>query len=226
VKKDIENMMEEGVELIVAAFQDELGANRALDELKIMSRDQQFDVQNAAILRKDEQGKLHIKETADMGSGKGTVIGGSIGAAIGVVAGAALVAPIAVGALIGGLSAKAKDAGFKDERRRRIGESLKPGSSAVIAVTGPMPVDQFRRSLEAAGADLITETLSAELAEQLEAGHDVAYSAMMTQGAFVATHIGGDKDEIDGEVIIDTSESLTDVQFVATKDGIQVRSKT
>jgi uncharacterized membrane protein len=219
-------MMEEGIELIVAAFQDELGADRALDELKIMSRDQQFDVQDAAILRKDELGKLHIKETADMGSGKGAVFGGSVGAAIGVIAGAAPVAPVAVGALIGGLSAKAKDAGLKDERLRRIGESLKPGSSALIAVTDLMPVDQFLRSLEAPGADLITETLSAELTKQLEAGHDVAYSAMMTQGAFVAAHIGGDKDEIDGQVIIDTGESFTDVQFVATKEGIQVRSKT
>jgi uncharacterized membrane protein len=219
-------MIEDGVELIVAAFQDEKGADRALDELRIMSKDQQFQVQNAAVIRKDERGKLHIKETADMGSGQGATMGGSLGAAIGVVAGTALVAPAAVGALIGGLSAKAKDAGFKDERLRRIGESLTPGSSALIAVTGPMSVDQFRHSMEAAGADLITETLSAELAAELEAGHDVAYSALMTQGAFVATRIEGDAEEIDGEVVIDTSEAVTDAQFVATKDGIQVRAVT
>ena len=38
-------------------------------------------IENAAVLRRDEKNKLHIKETGDWGGGKGAVAGGAIGAA-------------------------------------------------------------------------------------------------------------------------------------------------
>ncbi len=100
------------VEVIVAAFQDEKAAKSALKELKQASNDGLIKIENAAVLRKDEKGKLHIKETHDMGGGKGAVLGGVGGAAIGLVAGAALAAPVVVGALVGGLVAKLRDFGL------------------------------------------------------------------------------------------------------------------
>jgi len=94
------------VQLIVAAFQDEKSADMALKELKQARREKLIGIQNAAVIRKDEKGKLHIKETADMGGGKGAALGGVTGAAIGLLAGPALWVPAAVGALVGGLAAK------------------------------------------------------------------------------------------------------------------------
>ena len=66
---------------------------------------------------KDDKGKLHIKETADMGGGKGATIGGVAGGVIGAIAGAALAGPVLVGALVGGLAAKLKDSGFDNDRK-------------------------------------------------------------------------------------------------------------
>ena len=127
-------MSEVPVELIVAAFQDEKSANQALKELKQAQRQHLIKIENAAVLRKDQKGKLHIKETHDMGGGKGAALGGVAGAAIGLIAGPALVVPVAAGALIGGLAAKLRDSGFEDGRLKQLGEGLTPGSSAIVAV--------------------------------------------------------------------------------------------
>src|SRR5512134_3171918 len=127
-------MSEVPIQLIVAAFKDEKSAKEALKALKQAQKEKLIKIDNAAVLRKDEKGKLHIKETADRGGGKGAVLGGVTGAAIGLIAGPLLVVPAAVGALVGGLAAKARDSGFSDERLKTIGEGLKPGSSAIVAV--------------------------------------------------------------------------------------------
>ena len=70
------------VEVVVAAFQDEKSADAALKELKDLKKQKLIKIENAAVLRKDEKGKLHIKETADMGGGKGAALGGVAGAAV------------------------------------------------------------------------------------------------------------------------------------------------
>src|SRR5438132_1153264 len=75
------------VQVIVAAFDDEHGAEKALQELKEARKEKLIGIQDAAILWRDAGGKLHIKETADMRGGKGAVIGGVVGAVAGVLAG-------------------------------------------------------------------------------------------------------------------------------------------
>jgi uncharacterized membrane protein len=79
------------IQVVIAGFQDERGADDALAMLKEAKRERLIGIQDAAVLRKDEKGKLHVKETADMGGGKGATIGGVIGGVIGAIAGAAAV---------------------------------------------------------------------------------------------------------------------------------------
>ena len=142
------------VQLIVAAFQDEKAADEALKGLKQARKENLIRIENAAVLRKDQKGKLHIKETADMGGGKGAALGGVAGAAIGLIAGPALLVPVAVGALVGGLAAKLRDSGFSDERLKKVGEGLQPGSSAIIAIVEHKWVEQVEKEMEEAGRSL------------------------------------------------------------------------
>ena len=67
------------VQLIVAAFQDEKAADAALKELKTLKRERLIGIQNAAVIRKDEKGKVRIRETADLGGGRGAALGGVAG---------------------------------------------------------------------------------------------------------------------------------------------------
>jgi hypothetical protein len=81
------------IQLIVAAFNDEKTAKEALKALKKAQKEKLIKIENAAVLHKDAKGKLHIKETADMGGKKGATLGGVAGAAIGLIAGPALLVP-------------------------------------------------------------------------------------------------------------------------------------
>ena len=109
-------------------------------------------IQNAAVLRRDQKDKLHIKELKDWGGGKGAVFGGALGAVVGVLAGPGALAVGAAGALIGGLAAKLRDSGFSDARLKAVGDSLKPGTSAIVAVIEHKRVAQLQKEMEEAEA--------------------------------------------------------------------------
>jgi uncharacterized membrane protein len=217
-------MSEVPVQLIVAAFNDEKTAKEALKALKQAQKEKLIKIDNAAVLSKDEKGKLHIKETADMGGKKGAALGGVAGAAIGLIAGPALLVPVAVGALVGGLTAKLRDSGFSNARLETLGESLKPGSSAIVAVVEHTWVSQVEDAMAEAGADMMTASISADISAQLDAGHEVAYTAISSQEGFAAARVAGGEDEIEGGQIVVDESGVFGARYVATKEGFAVVS--
>src|SRR5512136_3194381 len=176
------------VQVVVAACKDENTASEALKALKQARNQGLIKIVDAAVLRKDEKGKLHIKETADMGGGKGAVIGGVAGGVIGLLVGPVGWAALG-GAAIGGLVAKLHDGGFKDERLKKLGEGLGPGNSAIVAVVEHTWVREVEKELAEAGANAVTEELSADIAKQLQAGGEVSYTALDTGDAVVAERV-------------------------------------
>jgi uncharacterized membrane protein len=196
------------VQLIVAAFKTEDGASNALDELKAAKKEHLIKIDNAAILRKDAEGEVHIKELKDMGGGKGAAVGGVLGAGLGILTGGATLAVAGLGALLGGLAAKARDGGFNDTRLRTLGDSLTPGSSALVAVIEHRWVADMEAAMREAGADVLTETISADVAAQLEAGRESAY-----------TLVSSDEGVAGGRVV--TGQGVTAASsFVATDQGV------
>jgi len=210
------------VQLVVAAFQEEKAAKEALATLKEAKKAGLIKIENAAVLRKDEKGKLHIKETQDMGGGKGAAFGGVAGAAIGLIAGPALVVPAAVGALVGGLTAKLRDTGFSNQRLEKLGEGLQPGSSAIVAVVEHTWVDKVEEALAEAEADVMTAEIKADIAAQLEAGHQVAYSVLSSQEGLLAGRVAGGEDEVEGGLLSIDDEGVYGGRFVATEAGFVV----
>jgi uncharacterized membrane protein len=210
------------VQLIVAAFQEEKAAKEALATLKEAKKAGLIKIENAAVLRKDAKGKLHIKETQDMGGGKGATIGGVAGAAIGLIAGPALVVPAAVGALVGGLTAKLRDTGFSNQRLETLGEGLQPGSSAIVAVVEHTWVDKVEEALAETEADVMTAEIKADIAAQLEAGHEVAYSALSSEDGFLAGRVAGGEDEVEGGMLAVDESGMYGGRFVATEAGFVV----
>jgi len=204
------------VQLIVVAFQDEKAAKEALKNLKQAQKEKLIKIENAAVLHKDEKGKLHIQETADMGGKKGAALGGVAGAAIGLIAGPALLVPVAVGALVGGLTAKLRDSGFSDERLKTLGENLKPGSSAIVAVVEHRWVADVEKALEEASTDAMTAALGADIAEQLEAGNQVAYTAISSEHGFSAARVAGGEDSLDASQVVVDDSGTYGGRFVAT----------
>jgi uncharacterized membrane protein len=145
-------MSGETFELVVATFTGEKGAEDALNLVKEAQKDQNFKLSDAAVLHREENNQLKIKETGDTSGGKGAVIGGVIGGAIGLIGGPLALVTGALGAAIGGLAAKMSDADFPDYQLEEIGRRLRPGMSALVALfVSPEPVD-FESILKKAGA--------------------------------------------------------------------------
>ena len=208
------------VQVLIAAFNEEKAADEALSELKAAKWAGLIGIQNAAVLRRDEKNKLHVKELKDWGGGKGAAFGGALGAVLGVLTGPGILVAGAAGALIGGLAAKLRDSGFSNERLNTIGESLQPGTSAIVAIIEHKWVAELENEMAEAGADVLTESIAADVAAQLEAGREVAYTALSSTDAFAAGRVAGDEESVEGSNLLITEDGLVAGQFVATEDAI------
>jgi uncharacterized membrane protein len=210
------------IQLVVAAFQDEGGADAALAALKQAKKEKLLQIKDAAVLRKDPQGKLHVNEIGDMTGTKGAGIGVVAGAALGILTGGATLALAGVGAVAGGLAAKLRDSGFKDERLKKLGEGLKPGSSAIVALTGDKKLageaqSEFRK---VGAADVIIEEITADMAAQLEAGREVAYGAAASDKGVATGRVVTGDDMASVEAIAATEEGIAGGRVVATPKGV------
>lgn len=152
------------LQAFVAAFEDENGASRALKQLR-RTDDDLVGVRQAAVLVRATDGKLEIRESHH--TGRGLVIGGAAGAVIGLLTGPVGWAA-AGGAALGALAGRLRDAGFPDEKLKRIGDALTPGTSALIAIVELRWVKTLEDQVRAAGSTYATEAVRAEVAAQLE----------------------------------------------------------
>ncbi len=213
-------MSEAPVQLLIAAFNTPTGAEEVLDQLKTAKKEKLIGIQAARVLVKDENGKVHTKDVG-LTTGKGAVAGGVIGAVVGVLTGGVGLALGAAGALVGGLIGKSKKEGrFDAARIETIAESLTPNSSAIIAVIELNYVAELEAELEEAGADVMTAAIAADIAEQLAAGRDVAYSATATSDSLTTERVAAGEDMLQVSATTFTDEATEHVEAVATEEGV------
>jgi uncharacterized membrane protein len=215
------------LQIIVAAFQEEEAADAALKTLKEAKREKLISIDNAAVIRKDEEGKLHIKETSDLTGGKGAGVGVLVGGAIGLLGGPLGVAVgSALGAAVGGVTAKLYDGGFKDERLREIGNSLTPGTSAIVAVIEHRWVAELERDLAEEGADVVTAALAADIAEQLQKGGEVSFTAITGEEGFAAGRVATSDEEAFVSSVIATDEGVVAASGVAELEDAETEEES
>jgi uncharacterized membrane protein len=178
-------MADSPIQVIVAAFSDVQAASDTLKELQQLRQDGLIAILDAAVLTKDAKGKVKIKETANAVAGKHAAIGAVTGGVLSLLAGPLGLMALG-GGLIAGLGSKLRNGGFSGDRLNRVAESLTPNSSALIAVVEHTWVSQVEGFLAAAATEVITETLSADIAAQLEAGGDVIYTVADTGDEILA----------------------------------------
>ncbi len=156
-------------ELIVAAFNEEEKAGEVLTSLKKMQKEEIIFLVNAAVMTKDEKGKVSLKETQDVGAGKGALFGAIAGGLLGLIGGpAGVIVGAAAGAATGGVAANRIDMGFPDETLKELQSTLKPGSSAIVAIIQHEWVDRVVEELEKEQASLFRQALKEEIADQLQ----------------------------------------------------------
>ena len=129
------------VEFTEITFANKSTADEALKELRKWRKSGVVKVFNAAVLVKDKQGKVSIKETENVDAQRGGLFGAIVGRLIGLVGGApgAIVGPVA-GAGTGGVAARLIDFGFPNESLRDLQDGLQPGNSALVLVIEPLRI--------------------------------------------------------------------------------------
>jgi uncharacterized membrane protein len=156
------------VEIFVAAYQTEQGAGAALKDFQAAHREGAIDLIDAAVIVHTAEGKVKFEETADPSGKKWAKRGAIAGGVVGLIFPPSIIASAVVGGGAGGLWGKIRDKGFKDEDLKDIGESLPPGTSAIIAVAEDRVLEQLEAGLD--GYERISrQMVSAEAAAAIVA---------------------------------------------------------
>ena len=163
-------MNNESAILILASFDDENHAEKALFDLKMDRRGRLIRFKDAALVNRHAEDQIHIKETSDLSSGKGVVYGGIAGAIIGLLAGplGAAIGGIA-GVLAGGIIARKIDVGIPDQRLMEIAADLKPGCSVLIVIVEQRWFENVHERLEGAGGEILSQTVNREFFDHVKA---------------------------------------------------------
>lgn len=118
--------------LIVVTFDDMDEAGKVRDAIRSAQKEGYVSLDDSAIVVRDEDGKVHVKNELDRGVKVGAVAGGFLGLFIGFI-----FAPIGImliGAGLGGLVGKSLDLGVSKDFVKEVTDSLEPGTSAIFLV--------------------------------------------------------------------------------------------
>ena len=118
--------------LLVVTFKNQDEAAQVRQTLRSMQRTDYLSLDDSAVVVKDEEGKVHVKNEMDRGVKIGSVGGGLLGLLL-----AGIFFPIAglvVGALAGALVGASAKIGIDQKFVKEVGEDLQPGTSAVFFI--------------------------------------------------------------------------------------------
>ena len=146
-------MNDKPIQLFIASYDNEFGATQSLKDFQAMEREGSIDLIDAAVIVHTAEGEVNFEETADPSGKKWAKRGAIAGGLVGLIFPPSIIVGAAVGGGAGGIWGKVRDKGFKDEDLKEIGESMEPGSSAIIAIAEDQVLDQLERGI--AGYDRI-----------------------------------------------------------------------
>jgi uncharacterized membrane protein len=152
-------------ELIVASFTDDTTAGAALDAIRRLKSAGLASIEDAAVIRKDDDGKTRVKNTLDSATVGGAAVGAFLGAVLlvffpllGLVGGAV------AGGLVGHSLGRHVEKSFVDD----VSKQLEAGQSALFVLLASDNVDAVIAALRPIeGGTLVQTTLDPELEQAL-----------------------------------------------------------
>lgn len=154
--------------LVAIAVDDPLLAQEGLLAAMRLVRRGHLDLDDAAIIAKEEGGRLRIQETRDTRPMQGATSGGWLGMLAGLLLGGpALLAGAALGAAVGGIFAKLRDIGIQDAEMQRLGEELDEGHAALLLLVNHAHMFHARAELRRFTGRLLHTTCDEETAQLL-----------------------------------------------------------
>ena len=149
------------VEIVVAEFNTDTAASEALHLLK-----GKLQLKDAAVV-KNVNGKVKLKETKDMGGGKGASVGVVLAAILGMFVGLTWVG-LGAAAMAGGLVAKLHDANLPNKQLKAIGSALIANRAVLVLVVDQGQGEAAKQALADVGAAAVVEGLDEDVVARLE----------------------------------------------------------
>lgn len=137
----------------------------ALERLDDAMAEGTITVDDAALVYRNEKGKVKIHQTRDATAKRGAFRGGAVGLLVGLVAAPAVVAATAVGAGAGALIGKARDSGVSDKLMKQIGGYIEGSEAALFILaddSSTLTISAVIEEFKAGGADVEYEVIPPE----------------------------------------------------------------
>ena len=150
--------------LIVLTFNDTEQAGQAFKAIKKAQSGGHVKLDDAAVIVKQESGKVEIKNQLDTGVKWGAFGGGVLGLLLASVF--FPLAGLAIGAISGALIGKSLDMGVDQKFVKDVTETLKPGSSALFLIGSGNP-EVVAATLRPFQGTIYQTTLPTEAVESL-----------------------------------------------------------
>lgn len=155
-------------QLIVFTYDSKEKAITVLEKVAELSKQHLIEVQDAAVMVKDANGKVKVQQTLEaMIKGSNVISGGFWGLLIGLIFGG----PVFMALLGMGLSAlfgRKLDIGIDNTFIKDVGNDLKPGDSALFLLSESITIDKVAEQLKEYGGTLYHTSLSKEAEENLQ----------------------------------------------------------
>ena len=168
-------------DLVCIAFNDSGTADRVLNELPALETNYILDLEDAVVVVRDQDGKVHLKQCVDIFGGA-TTHGVALGMLWGGLIGLLFLNPVAgiLGSLAGGAGGGAiskaatefgllSDYGIPDNFIRALGNTILPGTSAIFLLIRNYDEDKFLDRISQYGGATLKTSLSKEQEERLRA---------------------------------------------------------
>lgn len=155
-------------DLIVIGYPDEHTAEDVWEELVSLERDYLVDLEDAAVIRRDAKGKLHVTTPAHHAVAWGTLSGLFWGTIIGLLFLFPLAPLVGVAAgVMGAALGAAGNLGIKDDFKQRVNDLVQPGTSAILVVVRKATPDKFLEALAPYGGTVLRTSLSHDAEQAL-----------------------------------------------------------
>ena len=207
------------VGFLVMAFTEETAGDQALQAMIKGKKEKTFYFEEGAVIRQDAAGKVHYQETGDIKTGSGAGIGALIGGIIGIFGGPG---GIALGAGAGaalGAAMSHGDAGFRDESLNTVGLALKPGTSAVVAITSEAFLKAVQKQVPVENIREFVKNLSQEISKKLNEGKSLALGVVLSENGLAAQEVAVNEKSTEVIVMAVNKDAALTAAAVVTEEG-------
>ena len=160
-------------DLVVLDFDGVDTADAMLTRLRALKKQELIDLLDAVVVVRPEEGDIQIKQSVNL-TALGASTGLSTGALVGTLAGLLFLNPLAgfalggaAGAAMGALNGRMSDFGINNEFIRELGETIKPGTSALFLLVAKATPDKVIAETEEFRPRVLKTSLSREQEDRL-----------------------------------------------------------